>query len=317
MSTPLPPPIIVVAGPTASGKSALALDVACEFGGCVINADSMQIYSELHVLTARPSAQDMAQAPHRLYGILSAHDVCSADRWARLAAAEIADCRAHGLIPVVTGGTGLYLRALIDGLSPMPAIPDDVRLRTRALLAEVGNERFHTLLAERDPAIASHLNVGDSQRLARAFEVFEASGQSILYWQARPANRVVEGRFLTIVIEPPRPLLYEGIERRFDVMMSCGALAEVRGLLATRPPADAPLMKALGVPELAAHLRGDISLDEAITKAKQMTRNFAKRQCTWFKGQIISNKLVGTQYSESLRHEIFALVRQFLLTTAH
>lgn len=309
------PPVIVVAGPTASGKSALALDLARELGGCVINADSMQIYSELHVLTARPSAYDMAQAPHRLYGILSGHDVCSADRWARMAAAEIADCRAHGLLPIVVGGTGLYLRALVDGMSPMPVIPEDVRARTRALLAEVGNERFHALLAERDPAIASHLNVGDSQRLARAFEVFEASGQSILHWQSQPAHRVIDGSFFTFVVDPPRPLLYEGIERRFDVMMDCGALAEVRGLLATQPPADAPIMKALGVPELAACLRGEISPAEAISTAKQATRNFAKRQCTWFRRQIISNHTVNSQYSESLRYGIFALVRQFLLTT--
>lgn len=310
------PPVIVVAGPTASGKSALALDLAISLGGCVINADSMQVYSELHLLTARPSAHDISRVPHRLYGILSGHDTCTADRWARLAASEISDCRAQGMLPIVVGGTGLYLRALMDGLSPMPPIPDPVRERTRALLAEVGNEQFHALLKERDPAIAAKLNVGDSQRLCRAFEVFEASGKSILYWQTQPAEKVIEATFFTIVLDPPRETLYAGINHRLDVMMEYGALAEVRGLLATRPPADAPVMKALGVPELAAHLRGEQTLAESVEKAKQATRNYAKRQNTWFRRNIISNYVLNAQYSESKRHEIFSIVRQFLLTTA-
>jgi tRNA dimethylallyltransferase len=306
----------VIAGPTASGKSALALDLAVRLGGCVINADSMQVYKDLHMLSARPSAHDVSLAPHRLYGILDSHDVCSADRWAEMAAAEIHDCIAHGLLPIVVGGTGLYLRALIDGLSPMPAIPPHIRQETRALLAEVGNARFHALLAERDPASAARLNVGDSQRLARAFEVFEASGQSIGYWQQQPPDKVINARFFTLVLKPPRDDLYDSINRRFDTMIEYGALHEVRDLLATQAPADAPVMKALGVPELAAHLHGQMSLPDAVTNAKQATRNYAKRQTTWFRRNIISNHDILSQYCESLRHENFAIVRQFLLTTA-
>jgi tRNA dimethylallyltransferase len=309
--------VIVIAGPTASGKSALALDLAVALGGCVINADSMQVYRELHMLSARPSAHDISLAPHRLYGILSGDDICSAERWARMAAAEITDCRAHGLLPIVVGGTGLYLRALIDGLSPMPVIPPEVRERTRALLAEIGNERFHALLSRCDPDSAQRLNVGDSQRLTRAFEVFEASGQPISHWQQHPPEKVIQqARFFTLVLKPPREDLYDSINGRFDAMIKYGALHEVRDLLATQTPSDAPVMKALGVPELTAHIHGDISLAQAVLQAKQATRNYAKRQTTWFRRNIISNHDIESQYIESLRHQIFAIVRHFLLTTA-
>jgi tRNA dimethylallyltransferase len=322
MTLPLPapsvplPPVIVIAGPTASGKSALALDLAERLGGCVINADSMQVYSELHMLSARPSAHDISLVPHRLYGILSGHDICSAERWARMAAAEITDAIAHGLLPIVVGGTGLYLRALMEGLSPMPDIPEPVRTQARALLAEVGNERFHALLAEKDPEVAASLKVGDSQRLARAYEVITASGKSIRHWQSVPPEKVISARFFTLVLKPERQALYDAINRRFDVMIEYGALQEVRDLLATQAPADAPVMKALGVPELAAYLHGECSLPDAVDRAKQGTRNYAKRQMTWFRRNIISNHDINSQYVESLRHENFAIVRHFLLTTA-
>jgi tRNA dimethylallyltransferase len=214
-----------------------------------------------------------------------------------MAAAEITDAIAHGLLPIVVGGTGLYLRALMEGLSPMPDIPEPVRTQARALLAEVGNERFHALLAEKDPEVAASLKVGDSQRLARAYEVISA-------------------RFFTLVLKPERQALYDAINRRFDVMIEYGALQEVRDLLATQAPADAPVMKALGVPELAAYLHGECSLEDAVARAKQGTRNYAKRQMTWFRRNIISNHDINSQYDESLRHENFAIVRHFLLTTA-
>ena len=190
--TRLTPPAIVIAGPTASGKSALALAVAEEFGGTIINADSMQVYSTLRVLTARPSRADEERVPHRVYGVLSPCETCSAARWAELAVAAMAECHQAGRLPVVVGGTGLYLRALMDGLSPVPAIPDAVRTEARDMLARLGNTAFHARLAERDPAMAARLDAGNSQRLARAWEVIAATGRSLAEWQALPRSGACE-----------------------------------------------------------------------------------------------------------------------------
>lgn len=307
--------VVVVAGPTASGKSALGLDLAAEMDGAVLNADSMQVYRELHLLTARPGPADIAHVPHSLYGMLPGREVCSAGRWVEMAAAEIAACRAAGLLPVVVGGTGLYISALIDGLSPIPAIPAEVRSRCRALMDEIGNDRYHALLAERDPETAERLHPGNTQRLIRALEVLEATGRSITDWQREPNRRVVDADFHTILLAPPREALNAAIDRRFDVMMEYGAMAEVRALDAQGLPEDAPIMKALGVPELRAHLHGECSLAEAVSRAKTATRQFAKRQMTWFRGQLRADATLETQYSESQRHEIFSIVRRFLLTT--
>lgn len=306
--------VVVVAGPTASGKSACALDLALEFDGCVINADSMQVYQDLHVITARPPASDVARAPHSLYGMLPGREVCSAMRWAEMAAAEIAVCRMAGLLPVVCGGTGLYLRTLMEGMSPIPEIPDEVRQASRSLMDEIGNSAFHALLAERDPDTAARLKSGDTQRLCRAYEVLEATGRSITDWQQEPAIRLVEGLFFPVLVAPPREELYASCDRRFDLMMDSGALDEVRALDAQGLPEDAPILKALGVPELRALLHGRMDRAEAIRMSKQATRNFAKRQMTWFRGQLNAREILPAQYSESLRSQIFSNVRHFLLT---
>lgn len=308
-------PIIVIGGPTASGKSAMAFDIAKMADGTVINADSMQVYRELHVLTARPSATEVAALRHRLYGVLDGADDCSAGIWAQMAAAEITDARAWGHVPVIVGGTGLYIKALVEGLSPIPPIPDEVRRAARGLMAEEGNDAFHKRLAAADPETAARLNVGNTQRLVRAWEVLQATGRSISDWQRDPPVRPVEGRFLTIVLDPPRADLIASIDARFDSMVDHGALEEVRGLLAEGLPASAPVMKALGVPELAAYLRGEASLAEAVERAKIATRQFAKRQGTWFRRQLRADHIVSAKYSESLRAETYKIVRQFLLTT--
>lgn len=306
--------VIVVAGPTASGKSALALDLAAQLNGCVINADSMQVYSDLHLLTARPSAADIAHVPHSLYGMLEGREVCSAGRWLDMAAAEIAACRASGLLPILCGGTGLYLKSMIQGLSPIPPIDPEVRMAARNLMVKLGNERFHAELTKLDPVAAQRLNVGDTQRLVRAFEVFQGTGRAIGEWQNEPPVRPVEADFFSILVEPGREVLYERCNLRFDQMMSYGGLEEVRTLLYEGLPPDAPVMKVLGVPELRGHLVDDVPLAEAVEKAKQSTRNFAKRQGTWFKGQFHADLKLPAQYSESLRAEIFTIVRRFLLT---
>lgn len=306
--------VIVVAGPTASGKSALALDLAAQLDGCVINADSMQVYNDLHLLTARPSASDIAHVPHSLYGMLPGSEVCSAGRWLDMAAAEITACRASGTVPILCGGTGLYLKAMLEGLSPIPPIHPEVRMAARSLMVKLGNEAFHAELAKLDPVAAKRLNVGDTQRLVRAFEVMEGTGRPIGDWQNEPAVRAIEADFFTILVEPQRDILYSRCDQRFDQMMDYGALEEARTLLYENLPADAPVMKVLGVPELRSHLIDDVPLAEAIAKAKQSTRNFAKRQGTWFKGQLRADLTIPTQYSESLRIEIFTIVRRFLLT---
>jgi tRNA dimethylallyltransferase len=305
---------VVVAGPTASGKSALALRLAEEFTGTVVNADSMQVYDVLKILTARPSAEDEARAPHKVYGVLPPGELCSAGRWRTLATAACEEAWAQGRLPVVVGGTGLYIRSLTEGLSPIPEVPDPVREAARALFAELGNAAFHALLAERDPVMAERLHPGNSQRLVRAWEVLEATGRSLAEWQAAPRQDRLDAEFLTIVIAPEREALYQGCDRRLEAMVAQGALDEVRALLALDLDPALPAMKALGVPELAALLRGELDKDEAIRRAQQATRHYAKRQLTWFRHQQPADLTLPAQFSERFSEEIFSIIRQFLLT---
>ena len=242
--------VVVVAGPTASGKSALALAIAERYGGTVINADSMQVYRELRILTARPSPEDEARVPHRLYGCISARDVCSAGRWRELAMAAIGEAAAAGRLPIVTGGTGLYLHALQHGLSPIPDVPEPVRAAARALHAGIGGLALHRLLVERDAATAEQLRPSDTQRLIRAWEVLEATGQGLAAWRRNVPP--VEGlSFLPLVLLPPRPWLYARCDARLVHMIGQGALAEVAALdkLALRAfPARDEGPRGAGVP---------------------------------------------------------------------
>jgi tRNA dimethylallyltransferase len=306
--------VIVVGGPTASGKSALALDLAEEFGGTVINADSMQIYRDLSVLTARPSAADEARAPHRLYGALPGSERCSAARWQAMALEEIRAANAAGRVPIVVGGTGLYLRALMEGLADIPPVPASIRAWSRDLQASVGSPGLHALLAERDPETAARLKPGDTQRLLRAMEVLEATGRSITAWQSDPVAGPPAGlRFLPIVVDPPREALYATCDGRFDRMIELGALDEVRALMALGPPPDLPVMKALGVPELSSYLRGETDLPAAAAIARQSTRRYAKRQGTWFRHQLAivhGCHVISTQYSESLKPAVCNIIRK-------
>jgi tRNA dimethylallyltransferase len=307
--------VIVVAGPTASGKSALALDAAVAFSGTVINADSMQVYRELRVLTARPAPADEDLAPHRLFGVLSANERCSAGRWLDLAAAAIDEARASGRLPIVVGGTGLYLRALIEGLAPVPEIADAVRAKARALHERLGAEAFHAELARIDPEMAWRLPAADRQRLIRAYEVVIATGRSLAEWQRQEIRRPpVAGRFATIVLDPPRDVLYAAIDARFERMIEAGAVDEVAALEKLNLDPGLPAAKALGVAPLRRYLRGETGLDEARAAAQQASRNYAKRQCTWLGNQMAGADVYFAQYSESLRPKIFSFIRQFLLT---
>lgn len=309
--------VVVIGGPTASGKSRLALDLAVRLGGTVINADSMQVYRGLALLTAQPGPDDLAQAPHRLYGAVPPSLRMSAAHWRDLALAEVRAAER----PILVGGTGLYLRTLMSGIADIPAIDGAVRDRAKALHAELGGPAFHQDLATRDPEGAARLAPGDTQRLVRAWEVVVGTGRTLGEWQrAAEATAPADLAFHTIVVDPPRDRLYANGDARFLGMMERGALDEVRALLDLGLDPDLPAMKALGVPELAAHLSGALSLDEAVALAQRHTRNYAKRQTTWFRHQMAEARRVDPGFSqthtgyekliESLLSEIFAIIRK-------
>lgn len=278
------PEAVLIAGPTASGKSALGLLLAERLGGAIINADAMQVYRELPVLSAAPSAADVARVRHFLYGVTTVHEPFSVARWAALAGEALVQVRAQGLVPVFVGGTGLYFAALLNGLSPIPEIHPSIRAEARLRLQELGNEKFHAVLAQRDPVMGARLDPGDSQRLVRAWEVIEATGQSLDEWQKLKGTPVLTGRLARFVIKPNREWLKVQIARRFDAMMADGALEEVRALGDISD--DLPGARALGVPQLRAHLRGEVSLADAVERAVIQTRQYAKRQMTWFRHQM-------------------------------
>jgi len=285
-----PGPIVIVAGPTASGKSALALALAEAFGGEIVNADSMQVYRELSILTARPSPAEEARVPHHLYGVLSAAEICSAGLWLEMAVPVIEAIRARGAVPVICGGTGLYLKVLMEGIAPVPKVADWLVGAARRLMDDLGAPGFHARLAAIDPEAAARLAPGDRQRLIRAYCVKMATGRTLSEWQAeQSADPALSARFLNIVLAPDREALYRRIGARFDTMLETAGLDEAAALRDLGLDPSLPAMKALGVPELLAHLDGTMDLDDAVERAKQLTRNFAKRQATWFRGQMAAD----------------------------
>jgi tRNA dimethylallyltransferase len=292
--------VLIIAGPTASGKSGLALAVAEAMNGTVINADSMQVYNGLPILTAQPGADDFAKAPHKLYGVLAPTDICSAARWREMALAEIRLAQQESRLPVITGGTGLYIKTLLEGLSPIPDIPAHFREEAAALQRQLGNPGFHQELAKRDPLTASKLDPLNTQRVVRAVEVLLATGKGLAAWQALPRIGPPEDlRFITVVLAPPREQLYAACDGRFDKMLASGALQEARDFN-QHTPQQTSLSKALGYPELLAHLAGALSLGEAAQQARQSTRNYAKRQTTWFRHQVKTDIVLDNPAPEPL-----------------
>ncbi|RUM24626.1 tRNA (adenosine(37)-N6)-dimethylallyltransferase MiaA [Rhizobium vallis] len=278
---------ILITGPTASGKSALAVELARRHAGAVVNADSMQVYDTLRVLTARPSEEEMQGVPHHLYGYVPAGAAYSTGAWLRDVSALLPVLRAAGQLPVFVGGTGLYFKALTGGLSDMPEIPEALREELRARLLEEGPDRLHAELAEADPAMAAGLNRQDGQRIVRALEVVRATGRSIADFQGRSGPVVIDAaKARKIVVLPERAVLHARINGRFEKMLREGAEDEVRALLALGLPAEAPVMKAIGVSQIAAMLKGEMSRDEVLEKGAAATRQYAKRQMTWFRNQM-------------------------------
>jgi len=277
--------ITLIGGPTASGKSAFALDLARESGGEIVNADSMQIYAGLPVLTAGPSPDELAQAPHHLFGVADAADGWSVGRWLAAATQALADIAARGRPAVVVGGTGLYFRALTHGLADVPPVPETQREISALLYAAQGEPEFRDILAELDPEAEKRIEIGDRQRLVRAHAVAVATGKPLTAWQTDTKPALTEGTWRGVVHDPPRAELYDRCDARLGLMVQNGALDEVRAMEARGLDPSLPALKAVGYRELAAHLRGETTLDEALDAARQETRRYAKRQMTWFRNQ--------------------------------
>jgi len=302
-------PYIMIAGPTASGKSQLAIDLARRLGGAVINADSMQLYADLTVLTARPQPQEMQDIPHHLFGICDAAHRASVAEWLGLAATAIANVRAAGQLPIIVGGTGMYLQAGLRGIAPVPDVPADLHQHCIDLYRELGGAKFRDALAGYDADIAARLVDGDSQRLVRAMGVAMATDRPLSWWQQQPHKGALLGSVVTIAMMPPRPTLYDRINQRFDHMFMHGAVDEVARLMARQLDPGLPLMKALGVAPIAAFLQGDITKDDAAFIAKRESRRYAKRQMTWIRNNFNAQITVEKKYSESLYEKIFSLIR--------
>jgi len=300
---------ILIAGPTASGKSAVALALAKAIDGAVINADSMQVYQELRVLSARPSEQDEAQVSHTLYGFVPAAQAYSVGRWLTDVQRAIAETEACGKVPIITGGTGLYFKVLLEGLSPIPDVPEDVREHWRGMAAEMSSEALYAILSERDPDMAARLELSDTQRLVRALEVLDATGASLAQWQQEAGEAMLKNdEVVRIYITRPREELYRRINARFDTMLEEGALDEVRALAELNLGPDLPAMRALGVQPLKDQISGIITHEEAAEQVKMQTRRYAKRQETWARSNMITWKSISTQDSESLMSNIFSFI---------
>tara|TARA_R110002126_G_scaffold3263_1_gene18439 strand:+ start:139213 stop:140085 length:873 start_codon:yes stop_codon:yes gene_type:complete len=282
--------VYIIAGPTASGKSARALELACAHNGVVINADSLQIYQDLPILSAIPDAQEMGDIPHKLYGFLTPEQTCSAQKWRELAEIEIRACFAAGQTPIICGGTGFYIITLTRGLSHIPDVDADIRARFVAQAEAEGAPALHAYLATHDPKAAARLHPNDTQRLIRACEVYAGTGKPISYWQDQPRSGAMDGvKFAVETVMPARDVLHDRCNKRFALMIQNGALDEVAALdariISGEVAADAAVMRTLGFKELQSYLRGDITLEQATALAQAQTRQYAKRQTTFLRNQ--------------------------------
>ncbi len=308
-------PVILIGGPTASGKSALAMRLAGEVRGAVINADSMQVYADLAILTARPTASDEARCQHHLFGFLDAAIPCSAGLWHRRARSVCLEMASSGRVPIVVGGTGLYLRTFREGLAPIPDIPGDVRESVRQRLSVKGPEALHGDLHRIDPSLAEVLSPTDSQRIARAHEVHEATGTRLSEWMTRSREGGWKGPLWQVSLLPDRGLLFERTASRFDRMMAAGALDEATAFAARGLDPSLPATRCLGLASLTAHLAGRLTLDEACDEAKRATRRYARRQFTWFRHQSPNASLLHAFGDDESARDIIARARHFLSAT--
>jgi tRNA dimethylallyltransferase len=304
---------VLICGPTASGKSALALELARGFGGVIVNADSMQVYAELRVITSRPSPQEEAAVPHRLYGIRPMREPYSAALWLADVKAALAGAEQKGWLPIIVGGTGLYFKALTEGLSEIPEVPAAVRAHYRRAAQVKPAGELHAELQSRDPQIASRLRPTDPQRIVRALEVIEATGRSLSDWQGRKQPPLLPlGQTRPIAIAMDRGELYRRCDARFDAMLAHGALDEARAIAALGLDPELPAMRAVGLPQLLAYVRGEMPLDEAAAAAKKETRHYAKRQLTWMRGNFHEWDYYSTQLLERTKRDLKIFVEKRL-----
>ncbi|MFN4025182.1 MAG: tRNA (adenosine(37)-N6)-dimethylallyltransferase MiaA [Hyphomonas sp.] len=304
-------PAILIHGPTASGKTALAIEVARRLGGEVINADSMQVYSDLQVISARPTEEEMAGVPHHLFGYVDAAERYSTGEWLEAARTVLKKLQRRNKHAVIVGGTGLYLLALTQGLSDIPPVPDDIRAEVKAITDAEGADGLRARLAPHDPDLAERLGSGDRQRLARAYEVWLATGRPLSDFQTERQPPVLkDGEWVGFALTPPRAALYKKIDRRFEGMLMQGAMAEAKALVARGLDPELPAMKAHGMPWLAAFARGEISAEEAADNAKRDTRRYAKRQFTWIGRQFPFWPRIPSPELPDRMRVIFALYRE-------
>ena len=301
--------VLIIAGPTASGKSSLAIKAAEKYHGVIINSDAMQVYSELKILTARPSQYDESLVPHKLYGAVSATKNCSVAVWKELAEREILACWRKSALPIIAGGTGLYIKASMQGLSEIPEVSKEIRREVIAHRNKQGAEAFHNELRRFDPRTALKLDLNDTQRMVRAYEVYLATNRSLSDWQeSKPTKAPFKANYQIIILDPPREKLYKKCDERFDGMIKNGAIEEVKSLLSLNLDPTLSAMKAIGVAQITSYLNHEQTLDIAVSEAKKMTRRYAKRQLTWFRNQIIQCYRVNEQYSERLSDKIFSKI---------
>ena len=301
--------VVLIAGPTASGKSRAALALAERLGGSVINADSMQVYEDLRILTARPDDEEVARVPHRLYGTVAGSVAYNVGLWCSDVARAIAEEEAQGRLPIIIGGTGLYFKALLEGLSPIPDIPSDIRDHWRQAARQADPATLHDLLRARDPIMAERLRPSDPQRIVRALEVWDATGRSLAAWQEEQGTGILApADCLKFVLAPERQTLHEKIDRRFDIMVESGAITEVERLLEQGLQPDLPIMRAHGVRPIGGFLRNDWSLEEAADQTKAETRQYAKRQFTWLRRNMIAWNWVEEKEMERFVANIFSFI---------
>ena len=301
---------VLITGPTASGKSTLALELAEEFGGVIINADSMQVYRELRIITNRPSPEDEARVSHWLYGTRPAKQPYSAALWLDGVRDALAKAASQSKLPIIVGGTGLYFKALTEGLSEIPAIPPAIRERIRRQAETISPEELHSELSRRDPLTASKLRPSDPQRIARALEVLEATGSPLATWQAKRAAPLLKlSDTYPIAVEVERAELYRRCDERFDTLLSLGAIDEARAMAALHLDPNLPAMRAVGLPPLMSFASGTISLSDAVSQAKAATRQYAKRQQTWVKNNFQNWKHEKLEYKKRIKHELNIFIR--------
>jgi len=303
---------VIICGPTGAGKSSLALNLAEKFEGVIINADSVQIYREIKILSGRPTSDDYRKAPHRLYGIMSIFKPCTLGIWRKMALETIKECELSGRLPIICGGTGLYIKFLLNELSTIPEISPSIKLEAREKLKELGNENFRELLSKNDPASASRIKSGDTNRLLRAWEVFTATTKPLSYWHKKSRKAGSQHKFFKVCLMPERKALYSICDQRFLEFVEQGAVEEARAFDFITASPELPASKTLGLLELIKYTKGELELSDAVEQAQRATRRYAKRQLTWFRHQLDEDFLIQNLSCRKTVSDCFKKIVNFL-----